>query len=50
MLEVEAVAHAAQLSIGIGAVDQFQGHFLAAVADGEVDLAEAPRPTPRFSV
>ena len=40
VLEVQALGHAAQLDLGVAA-DQLEGHFLAAVADGEVDLAEA---------
>ena len=40
MLEIQAVRDAAQLDVEIAA-DQLQRHFLAGVADGEIDLAEA---------
>ena len=40
VLEVEALADAAELDVEIAA-DQLQGDFLAGVADGVVDLAEA---------
>ncbi len=40
VLEVEALADAAQLDVEVAA-DQLEGDFLAAVADGVVDLAEA---------
>ena len=40
MLEVDALGHAAQLDVVLAA-HQLEGHFLAAVADGEIDLAEA---------
>ena len=39
VLEVEAVADAAQLGVGVAA-EELERDFLAAVADGEVDLAE----------
>ena len=40
VLEVEALGDAAQLDVAVAA-HQLEGDFLAAVADGEVDLAEA---------
>ena len=40
MLEVEALPHAAEFGIEIAA-DELQGDFLAGVAGGVVDLAEA---------
>ena len=40
VLEVQALGDAAQLDVEVAA-DQLEGDFLAAVADGEVDLAEA---------
>ena len=39
VLEVEAVADAAQFGVGVAA-EELEGDFLAAVGDGEVDLAE----------
>src|SRR5262249_57197626 len=42
VFEVEALGHAAQLHIQVVAAHQLEGHFLAAVAEGIVDLAEAP--------
>ena len=41
VLEVEALGHAAQLDLEVAAAHQLEGHFLAAVADGVVHLAEA---------
>ena len=40
MLEIEALPHAAELGIEIAA-DELQGDFLAGVAGGVVDFAEA---------
>ena len=40
VLEVQALGDAAQLDLRVAA-HQLEGDFLAAVADGEVDLAEA---------
>ena len=40
MLEVEALADAAEFDVEVAA-DQLQRDFLAGVADGEVDFAEA---------
>ncbi len=39
VLEVQALAHAAHLDLAVAA-HQFQGHLLAPVTDGEIDLAE----------
>ena len=41
MLEIQTMLHAAQLDVEIPP-DQLQGHFLAAVADGEINLAKSP--------
>src|SRR5207237_10762906 len=41
MFEVEALGHAAQLDLEIVPANQLQGHFLAAVAQRIVHLAEA---------
>ena len=43
MLEIQAMLDAAQLDVEI-APDQLQRHFLAAVADGEINLAESSPP------
>jgi hypothetical protein len=41
MLQVEALSDAAQLDLRVAA-HQLEGDLFAAIADGEVNLAEAP--------
>jgi len=46
MLQIEALPHAAELDVEIAA-DELEGDFLAGVAGGEIDFAEAARPPRR---
>src|ERR1043166_9686720 len=44
VLEVEALRHAAHLDVEVLGMNPLERDFLAAVGDGEIDLAEAAKP------